>query len=717
MQKLILLMFLLINLPVLLNANNKSQRIKYGIYTDFSLNAHIADFRKIPDCPSCSPGYKSGFGAGLGGGILLELPLSNIFALSFKADYSNLSGLLTSTETTTLLVDSRAVAGEFQHRIDANLSAIGFEPALKISLFSNFFLDLGINVGFLANKGYSQIEQITEPTDAATFMDGRGKDTKSRTRNKLSGTLTEASSLYSSFFGGISYEFLIGDEFVFEPRISYKIGLDNIVNSPTVPKWKVNSLQAGIALKYAPKTKSKVIEEYQREILIDTLEVPVNNLANKKISIGKEFSTIRKELTESGIIAIENIRRVDTLFVEKKRKLMGNITAFGVDKNGDEIPNPHFKIEEFVSNRLDPLLNYIFFDDGSSNLKNNYEQLQSEETSTFRIENLFYETTLDIYYNLLNIIGVRLIQYPDSKITLIGCNSNIGTEKANTNLSQKRAETVRDYLVNNWKIAKERVKVTATDLPTKASTPIDEPEKTEENRRVEIYTDDYRIMEPVFIEKIDRTANLPIVRFKAYVDAEAGLKSWLITATQDTNSKNKFTKSGTNLVPANVDWKLEEFQKIIPKSPEPIVFTLDLEDNKGNKKSIENQTLPIEVITLKNKRINRIGDYEIEKFSLILFDFDASSIESANQRIVDFISKRIKKESILEISGFTDRTGDTEYNEKLSGKRAETTKNALNRNDATVQSIGEDKLLYNNDLPEGRFYCRTVRIIVKTPIE
>ncbi|MEI6089253.1 MAG: hypothetical protein WCR42_02265 [bacterium] len=34
-----------------------------------------------------------------------------------------------------------------------------------------------------------------------------------------------------------------------------------------------------------------------------------------------------------------------------------------------------------------------------------------------------------------------------------------------------------------------------------------------------------------------------------------------------------------------------------------------------------------------------------------------------------------------------------------------------------VQGVGEDTLLYNNDVPEGRFYCRTVQIVVKTPIE
>jgi outer membrane protein OmpA-like peptidoglycan-associated protein len=717
MQKIILFVFLLVNLPLLLSANDEELRIKYGVYADYSLNAHFADFRKIPDCPSCSPGYKSGLGAGLGGGLVVDFPLSNVFTFSLRADYYNLNGLLKSTEGTTLIMGGKAVAGEFEHSIDANLGSLGLKPTLKINPFGNFYLNLGAHGGYLLMKDYSQIERITKPTDAATFLDKDGKDTEKRTRNEFSGTLKDATKLYLSVFGGISYEFRLGDNFILEPEISYFFGLSDIVDSPTVPKWQVQSFQAGIALKYSPKIKPKVIEGYKKEIIIDTVIVPSDVFAFKNFSTGKEYSKIRTEKSELTITTIETISRVDTVFIEKKYKLDGTITAFGVDKDGIEIPNPIFKIEEFVSNRLDPLLNYVFFEDNSSDFREVYKYLQPEETSKFRVENLFMETTMDIYYNMLNIIGERLTKYPTANITLVGCNSNIGVEKGNTNLSQKRAETVRDYLVNNWKIAANRIKIESRNLSEKASTPIDEPDKTAENRRVEIYSDDYRIIEPVFIEKIDRTANPPIVRFKATATAEAGLKSWQITATQSSDSKNKFVESGANEIPTKVDWALEEFQKIIPKSPEPIVYNLDLVDNKGNKKSIENQTLPIEVITLKSKRINRVGDYEIEKFSLILFDFDKSTVESANQRIVDFISKRIKKESILEISGFTDRTGNADYNRKLSGRRADATKNALKRADATVQGVGEDTLLYNNDVPEGRFYCRTVQIIVKTPVE
>lgn len=162
---------------------------------------------------------------------------------------------------------------------------------------------------------------------------------------------------------------------------------------------------------------------------------------------------------------------------------------------------------------------------------------------------------------------------------------------------------------------------------------------------------------------------------------------------------------------------MAQYQKITPKYPEPILAELQLEDKKGNKHTAKTQTEAIELISIQQKRINRVGDYEVEKFSLILFDFDKATIEGGNKKIVDFIMKRIKPESEINITGYTDRTGDDKYNQQLSERRANSTKQAIKRNDAKAIGIGEQKLLYNNDLPEGRFYCRTVEIEVKTKVK
>jgi flagellar motor protein MotB len=49
--------------------------------------------------------------------------------------------------------------------------------------------------------------------------------------------------------------------------------------------------------------------------------------------------------------------------------------------------------------------------------------------------------------------------------------------------------------------------------------------------------------------------------------------------------------------------------------------------------------------------------------------------------------------------------------------RAEQTKKALGTSAAKAQGFGEEKLIYDNELPEGRFYCRTIEITVRTKKE
>ena len=81
------------------------------------------------------------------------------------------------------------------------------------------------------------------------------------------------------------------------------------------------------------------------------------------------------------------------------------------------------------------------------------------------------------------------------------------------------------------------------------------------------------------------------------------------------------------------------------------------------------------------------------------------------------IQKRAKKGSEISIVGTTDRIGTEEYNSRLSQERANAVKTAIKRKNTVASGKGEQELKYNNDLPEGRFYCRTVNVIVKTPIE
>lgn len=695
---------------------NDTTDSKYGVYGGINLNFHSAQFTNLPGIPNCCPRFESGFGLGFNFGLLYEHRLSNVLSLGVRSGFHSLSGTLSTEEPTTVITPTGPLDGVFEHTVESAFMNLGFEPSLIYSLTPRFNISLGLRAGQSLTYTFSQAETIIQPDGVGTFTDEDGNDTRKRTRNEFDGDLTNANTFQLALFSGLSYEFPLNSDNTLRlvPELFYYHGLSNLVKDTD---WKVNSLRLTVAIKYAPLAKPVKTDVFKKEFRIDSVRIESDLITEVTYKRGIENLENHTGETDVEIIHTAITSRVDTLMIPKTYALDGAIEAVGVDLAGNEIPNPIFKIEEFISNRLDPLLNYVFFEDNSHTLPLRYKSISKEEAGQFDLTNLFRDSSLQIYHNILNIVGERLNMYPTAKVVLIGCNSDLGAESKNLELSRKRAETVRDYLVNVWNINPDRFKIEAKNLSDKPSIPKTEPDKISENRRVEIYSDDLRILEPIFIEKIDRTSNPPIVRFKLSGQSDAGLKSWELKAYQNSDDENIFTKSGDRNLVESIDWELAQFQKLIPKSPEPLIYSLSLVDNQGNVKFIDNQTKEIEVMTVQHKRTEQIGDYEIEQFSLILFDFDKHVIADNDKKIIEFIRSRLKNESELEIMGYTDRTGIADHNKKLSERRAEATRIALQRADTKVVGFGSDELLHNNELPEGRFYCRTVNIIVKTKVK
>ena len=96
-------------------------------------------------------------------------------------------------------------------------------------------------------------------------------------------------------------------------------------------------------------------------------------------------------------------------------------------------------LKETEPSRVYPLLNYIFFEKGKSEIPERYMLLNADQVKTFN-DTTILGGTLDKYYHLLNIYAYRLIHNPISKIKIIGCNDyQSKSEKVNIELSKARA--------------------------------------------------------------------------------------------------------------------------------------------------------------------------------------------------------------------------------------------------------------------------------------
>jgi outer membrane protein OmpA-like peptidoglycan-associated protein len=638
-----------------------------GVYGDAAFIQHIADFRAIPGFPNCCPQFTNGKGVAPDFGIYYQLPLATQFYLYLRAGYVGYGATLTDREQTTVLdPNGLPTAGAFDHTIVASLGSIGIEPMVGYQVLGNLMVRAGGRLGYVITKSFSQQETIAEPANFGVFT-----DTHTRTRNQFTNqALPNANSIEGDLLVGLSYELPLNASGTFHaiPEAYYSYGLTQITHSLT---WRANAVRAGVAIEYTPPSPS---------IPVDTFAPPPP---------------------------------------PKKQVLAASITAVGVMPDGKEYSGVKIKIEEFSSTRLRPLLNYVFFDDSSSAIPDRYTRLTSSQTQNFRVEKLFNSETLPTYYHLLNIVGRRLIESPNSTITLVGCNSDEHKEKNDKALARNRAEHVRDYLRDVWGISEDRMKIEARNLPVKPSFATDS-DGIVENRRVEIQSDDWSIIQPVLTNDTVTRVTPGLLRFKSTARADAGVRSWDLTTARDSIPLKNFV--GVGQVPQSVDWQLDSTDHVYSplmtaKDSGSMEYALNVKDEIGQQITTALGTIPIEKVTVRKKRSERVADKEIDHYSLILFDFDKATLTPANQKISEYIREHSPEDATVTITGHTDRMGDDKHNQRLAETRAQQTAKELKLKAESVTGLGKSQLLYDNNLPEGRFYCRTVNIDVERQIK
>ena len=430
--------------------------------------------------------------------------------------------------------------------------------------------------------------------------------------------------------------------------------------------------------------------------------------------MGKERLVHVMDTLTDKILSIDSTYRTDTL-LKPKIVITGSIQAVGVDGNNQVVPEAIFKIDLNTRNKYVALLPYIFFEEGSDEIPNRYKRMSADNTKEFNIDDLYFrKNTIEVYHEILNIIGKRMTMYPKAVLTIAGRNAGVEIEKDNKELSGKRAENVKTYLRDVWGINEKRLIIDIGNLPKSKSSPLNDAEPAQENRRVEFTSNDPRVTEPLDLQNTEAKSNPPKVRFNLTGAANFGISSYSVKASQTGKDGKSFDTTTNVALPTSIEWEIGKDQKITPKLAQPVTCSFSITDIKGNSKVVGTDRMNLDVITVKRKYEEHIDGDEIDRFSLILFDFNNAELDEDNKRIISTIQKRIKNNSVIEIIGTTDRIGSDEHNARLSQERANSVRSAINRKGASATGTGKSSE-FDNDLPEGRFYCRTVNVIVKTP--
>ncbi len=643
-----------------------STKPKYGFFANYGLNLHFTNFNKLPNVPCCSPNFRFGSAFATEFGALIDWFLKDDFFISGRMSFSQNDGSFKKQEKTTVILDGVSREGVFEHQLNtySNYFNLDFRTYYTWNYF--FWVSAGLGFSFPTKFKFSQRETIVQPADRGTFSNGL------RVRNAYTGDVKNTREFNPYLSLSFLAELPAHKRYLF--FICPELNLKYMFFNPIVgTSWNSLLIRLGLAVKFREPIPPPPPPPPPKEPPVYEFPAPVEP---PQISVNLSYKII--------------------------------------DSTGRERATPKISTEDFVSYNMKPLLNYVFFDHNSDVIPERYIKLTPEQANNFSLKKLIDLDVIQTYYHILNIIGKKLKENTGTKVLLVGTNSNKAEEKNNIDLSFRRANAVKNYFVSVWGIEPDRIFIKARNLPEEASNP-KEPQGDEENRRVEIITDDLRILEPVFtVDTIRKVEKLEIV-FYPRIKSQIEIKRWKIELKQKGELVKLFEGEGNP--PDSIVWRINDkaFDKVLFGGILDVEFVaIDKIEQMGKSTA---KPLTINKVTVDKKRMEGISDREFEFYSLILFDFGKSKLEVQHKNVLEFINRRVTPQSQVTIEGFTDSIGDEKINKKISEKRAAEVAKWLGLQNARTFGVGESYLLYDNTLPEGRFYCRTVKITIETPIE
>jgi outer membrane protein OmpA-like peptidoglycan-associated protein len=236
----------------------------------------------------------------------------------------------------------------------------------------------------------------------------------------------------------------------------------------------------------------------------------------------------------------------------------------------------------------------------------------------------------------------------------------------------------------------------------------------EENRRVELDATDPSLLSPVVHSWFKEYVPVqPRQEFSVSVLNPEQARQWTLGVEHRT--KPVARKDGQGVPPRSIVFDLD--QEMTSKLG-PVVGPVD---TLNAALQVNTTAAPANAAT-RFPLVKTVSNFEVSRLSLIVFDYDRADISKANTEMMRrVVQAAVREGSEASIVGSTDRLGELDHNLQLSTERAravERTAHAIapSLTISKVEGIGPSVLPYDNSLPEGRFYCRTVSLTITTPL-
>ncbi len=562
--------------------------------------------------------------------------------------------------------------------------------------------------GFIFQAGYDSrrgsFDQVTTPCNCPADL-----------KTKLSYITIEPSLRFTPFrsnlylYGGPRFAFLQDKSFTYEqgtnPDFPLQVQNPDVKGDFSDVNKTIISMQIGLGY-----------------------EIPLNTTTSKTQFVLSPFIAYHPYFGQ-------NPRGVETWNITTLRAGMvlkfgqGQLIELSIDGEVTFSANPPTNVEYVkVVREVFPIRNYVFFNEGSTEIPNRYVILNKNEVKDFKEDQVQLNTPKNmsgrserqmlVYYNILNILGDRMVKNPNTTVTLVGSSENGRQE------GLIMAENIKNYLTTVFEIKENRIVVEGRDKPLVPSEQIGGTKELgllkEGDRRVTIESNS-----PELLIEFQSGKNAPLKPIEIIIGdenpsndvvfdvkgAEEALKFWSLQIIDEKGKVQNFGPYAEEQV--NIPRKTIMGNQ--PENDYKIIMTGTTKSGKIiNQESTMHLTPYVAPVVQESIRFSVIYEFNESK-SIAIYD----------KYLTEIVAPKIPQNATVIITGHTDVIGEIDYNKNLSLARVNDVKSILEkslaaagRTDVTfkVRGEGEDEKLapFDNKYPEERFYNRTVIIdIVK----
>ncbi len=658
MRKLLFSSIMLLGITATVSAQETERtqpKLWVGVSIAANANMYTGTTQTLNSTIIAPAALHDGFGVGGFASFLIEYRPIPVVGLMLNLGYDNRGGSFYQVVSPCNCPED----------LKTNLSYATIQPSIRISPFGpDFYLFLGGAYGYNINKSF-----------AYTFDQNNG-DLFNTSEGEFSNIRQH---VYSTHIG-LGYDIQLADpkspnQVALSPFVSYHPYFGQAPRD--IESWSLSTVRVGVALKFGKGKVNKVVKT-------DSEEAVEKKTKEEK----EEKATVIVSETDNSTFSVRA-----PITVPVKRTI----------------------------NEAFPLRNYIFFEKENSKIPTRYVKLTANQASNFKPEQVLEPSTTEqkgrsarqmkAYYNILNILGYRMVENPTATITLIGASAGNGAA-----LGKEYAESVKTYLVDVFRINSSRIAVEGRNQPVHpAELPGSKNQLSllrEGDRRVDIVSNPSSLLAPlqIVVEKIDPLDSR--ILFNVQSEENNPIETWNIHVTDEngiSKSYGPYTRKQESISGNTILGNK-------PKGTYTFVVTGQTLDGTVIKKESVMDLVRNEDPKEKSVRFS------------ILFDFDkAKAVENYRRFLVEDVAPHIVNNGTVIIHGYTDIVGNNEYNMKLSEQRAVAVWKILEENVLADNKTGvkfnvlafgmdEENAPFENKLPEERFYNRTVIIDIVQPL-